>query len=455
MVFTGTSCAYAAASFLLPGLGFDTATKGWFIAVAVLIVLIGLAINSIAQWVIKIFVTILLIAEVTTTVGLGIVFFFIYREQPFSTLFHSFNASGSGGINWLWIGWFGAIAFMAFNFLAFEAAGSIAEEVHDPAKNVPRAILGVCIGIGIITLFVTMAFILAIPDMNAAMTGNLADPVAQTISYHLGSGFERPLLVMISLGFMGSMVALHLVGSRTLYAFGRDNMIPGSRFATVLTKKRKLPWVALSFTAAVSIVVLLVNIGAEKVFSTLLQISAAGFFILYGFVVIAQLVMHMKKRHEHGPFNLGKWSYPITAIASVWIVFEVVNLMWPRFPDLPWYQNWGVLTMSVALAVVGAIVFFLVPRHGGHVGELPTEEIAEGAAFADSSQRHDDLTETHPGCGRPQADRPQPRGFLGATAEGGVSGRHGLSRRRRSIAEPTGAAADQVRPLQNGREEER
>ena len=32
MVFTMTSCAYAAASFLLPGLGFDTATKGWFIA---------------------------------------------------------------------------------------------------------------------------------------------------------------------------------------------------------------------------------------------------------------------------------------------------------------------------------------------------------------------------------------------------------------------------------------
>ena len=27
MVFTMTSCAYAAASFLLPGLGFDTATR--------------------------------------------------------------------------------------------------------------------------------------------------------------------------------------------------------------------------------------------------------------------------------------------------------------------------------------------------------------------------------------------------------------------------------------------
>ena len=180
------------------------------------------------------------------------------------------------------------------------------------------------------------------------MTGNIADPVMQTISYHLGTGYEKPLLIMISFGFMGSMVALHTAGSRTLYSFGRDKMIPGSRFATMLSKNRKLPWVALSFTAAISIIVLLVNLGAERVFSTLLQISAAGFFISYGFVVISQLVLHVKKRHAHGPFNLGKWSYPITAIAAVWIVFEVINLMWPRSPSLPWYQNWGVLTISVA-----------------------------------------------------------------------------------------------------------
>lgn len=383
MVFTMTSCAYAAASFILPGLGFVSATKGWFIFVAAVIVLVGLAINSIAQWILKVFVTILLIAELTTTVGLAIVFFFIYREQPFSTLFQSFNTSGSSGINWLWIGWFGAIAFMGWTFLGFEAAGSMAEEVHEPAKNVPRAIVGVCVGIGIITLFVTMAFILAIPNMEDAMTGNIADPVMQTISYHLGTGFEKPLLIMIALGFIGSMVALHMAGSRTLYSFGRDKMIPGSGFATILSKNRKLPWVALTFTAAISIVVLLINLGAERVFSTLLQISVAGFFVSYGFVVISQLIVHMKKRHEHGPFSLGKWSYPITAIAAVWIVFEVINVLWPRSPSLPWSQNWGVLLYTVGLAVAGVVVFFLVPRHRGHVGEMPSEEIAEGAAFAE------------------------------------------------------------------------
>ena len=65
-------------------------------------------------------------------------------------MLHSFNQNGGSGINWVWIGWFGAIAFMGWTFLGFEAAGSIAEEVHEPAKNVPRAMVGVCVGIGII-----------------------------------------------------------------------------------------------------------------------------------------------------------------------------------------------------------------------------------------------------------------------------------------------------------------
>jgi amino acid transporter len=382
MIFTMTSCAYAAASFILPGLGFDSATKGWFIFAAAVIVLFGLAIGSIAQVVLKIFLTILLVAELSTTVVLALVFFFAYRTNPFSVLFKSFSQS-QGGFNWLWLGFFGAIAFLGWTFLAFEAAGSIAEEVHEPEKNVPRAIIGVMLSIGIISLFVTVAFILAIPDMNAAMTGNIADPVIQTIAFHLGSGFERPILILISFGFMGSMVALHTAGSRTLYSFARDKMIPGSRFFVILSKNRKLPWVALYFTAAVSIVILLVNLGAEKVFLVLMQVSSAGFFISYAFVVISQLILHMKGRFTHGPFSLGRWSYPITAIASVWVVFEVFNLMWPRSPELPWYQNWAVVTISVGLAIVGIIVFLIVPRHDGHVGSPPKKEIAEGAAYAD------------------------------------------------------------------------
>jgi amino acid transporter len=380
MVFTMTSCAYAASSFILPGVGVDSPSKGELIGLAIVIVLIGYCINAIAQVVLKIFVSILLVAEVTTTIGLSIILFFFYRVHPFSTLFHSFNAAHNSGMNWLWFGWFGAIAFMGWTFLGFDAAGSIAEEVHDPAKNVPRAIVGVCIGIGIATMFVTLAFILSIPNIAAAMTGNIADPASQTITAHLGSGLTKPVLLMISMGFIGSMVALHTAGSRTLYSFARDRQIAGSSVFTVLSRNRKLPWVALLFTALVSILILLINIGASKVFTTLMTISVAGFFISYGFAVISQLVLHFNGRYRPGPFNLGKFSFAATLIASAWIVFETINVCWPRSPSLPWYQNWGVLTVTLALAAAGWIVYVVTfGRQGGGEAVSAVGAVAGGA----------------------------------------------------------------------------
>jgi amino acid transporter len=378
MVFAMTACAYAAAGFILPGVGVATPSKGALIALAIAVALVGLAINSIAQWILKAFVSILLVAELSTTLGLAIVFFFFHRAQPFSTLTQSF--SSDSGFNWLLVGWLGAVAFMGWTFLGFDAAGSIAEEVRDPARNVPRAIVGVMVTIGIVTIFVTMASILAIPDIKAAMTGNIADPVIQTVTAQLGSGFEKPVLILIAMGFIGSMVALHTAGSRSLYAFGRDRMVPGASFFARLSNERKLPVVALAFTSAVSIAILLINLGASQVFATLLTIAVAGFFISYGFPVVSQLIMHRRRQHSPGPFTLGRASQVVTAIASIWIAFELINVWWPRSPSLPWYQNWGVLLVTVVLGALGVVAYVFAPRHEGRVGAAPPAELADVTA---------------------------------------------------------------------------
>jgi amino acid transporter len=379
MVFAMTACAYAAAGFILPGVGVASPSKATLIVLAIVIALVGLAINSIAQWILKIFVSILLVAELSTTLGLAIVFFFFYRAHPFSTLTQSFSTDSSG-FNWLLVGWLGAVAFMGWTFLGFDAAGSIAEEVRDPARNVPRAIVGVMVTIGIITIFVTMASILAIPDIKAAMTGNIADPVIQTVTAHLGSGFEKPVLILIALGFIGSMVALHTAGSRSLYAFGRDRMVPGASFFARLSRERRLPVAALAFTSAVSIAILLINIGASQVFATLLTIAVAGFFISYGFPIVSQLILQRRGQHVPGPFTLGRASQLVTAIASIWIVFELINVWWPRSPSLPWYQNWGVLLVTVVLGVLGVVAYVFAPRHDGRVGAESPAQLADIAA---------------------------------------------------------------------------
>jgi amino acid transporter len=171
------------------------------------------------------------------------------------------------------------------------------------------------------------------------------------------------------MGFIGSMVALHTAGSRILFSFGRDRMIPGAHYFTKLTATRKLPVAALTFTSLVAILILLLNIGASKVFTTLLTISVAGFFISYAFPIMSQMILQRRGTHEAGPFTLGKWSKPVTTIASAWIALELINVWWPRSPGSPWYQNWGVLVVTLILTVAGFIAYAFAPRH-----DAPAEE---------------------------------------------------------------------------------
>ena len=112
-----------------------------------------------------------------------------------------------------------------------------------------------------------------------------------------------------------------------------------------------------------SVVILLINIGASQVFTTLLSVAVVGFFVSYGFVIVSQLILQFQGRHVAGPFTLGKASMAVTLVATIWTAFELINVWWPRTPDLPWYQNYGVLLVTVILAVLGVIAYVLAPRH--------------------------------------------------------------------------------------------
>jgi hypothetical protein len=71
----------------------------------------------------------------------------------------------------------------------------------------------------------------------------------------------------------------------------------------------------------------------------------------------------MRGKHEHGPFHLGKASFLVTGVATLWLIFETVNICWPRYPDLPWYQNWGTIIMVVALGLLGVVAYYMAPSH--------------------------------------------------------------------------------------------
>jgi amino acid transporter len=156
---------------------------------------------------------------------------------------------------------------------------------------------------------------------------------------------------------------LQTVASRTVFSFARDRMIPFSKFFTGLTAKNQLPARAIIFSGFIAVVILLVNLGFAKVYATLVSFVVGGFYIAFLFPVAAALVLHLKGKHQVGPFNLGRFSLLVTCGAVAWLVFELVNIVWPRYSALPWYQNWGTLLMIGIIGVLGVAAYAKAPSH--------------------------------------------------------------------------------------------
>lgn len=348
--------ALGAASFLAPVLGLEQSGYRSLLLLSLAILAFGSLMNGLSQWALKLFMALSIGAEIIASGLMSTVLLLFYREQPVSALFH-----GVGGLSGfeLLAPWLGAVAFVGYSFVGFEAAGAIAEEVRRPARAVPRAIIFALVAVAVVIMYSALAVTLAIPDIEEAMSGNVADPVAATLQYHFGAALTKPVLIMIAIGFTASMVAVQTAVSRTVFSLARDQMLPGSKWLRGLREGSHLPARAIAIVAAISAAFLLFS--STNLYQTLVSFTTFGFYVSFSFPVLAALVVRLRRRWQCGEFTLGRYGMTITVLASGWLVFECINVAWPRFGALPWYQDYAVILMAGILGVLGIVLHPLGP----------------------------------------------------------------------------------------------
>jgi hypothetical protein len=81
---------------------------------------------------------------------------------------------------------------------------------------------------------------------------------------------------------------------------------------------------------------------------------------------LALVYVRLRGRWTPGPVSMGRWSGPVTYVAAAWIVFESINIAWPRPINGVWYLNWGIIIMSGIVGALGVLIarFFLTGTHG-------------------------------------------------------------------------------------------
>lgn len=241
----------------------------------------------------------------------------------------------------------------------------------------PKAIILGLLLVGLVVMFSSAALILAIPNLDEVVAAQSGDVVSETLTAHLGAGVTKPLLAMFVIGFISSFLAVQAAVSRCIWGAARDRSLPGSKVLGRLAGPERLPVNAIALTAIVAIVFIL--LAGSQFYNILVNFNIIGFYIAFGVPVIGAAIARLTGKWKPGPFNLGRWGAPVTYLASVWIIFETVNVAWPRTqPGQPWFINWASVLTTAVLGVVGVAIYLTVRRN---------IEAPVGERFADEADR--------------------------------------------------------------------
>lgn len=352
--------------------GFVGNVFGWHLSgreqalLAWVILLLGTAANISGRLVLKILMTGSIIAEIVGSVGLGAWLLLFHRENPVSDLTSGFSTDSFFSLGGPFLV---TMAFVGWSFVGFESAGSIAEEVHHPRRNLPKAVIFSISFIAVIVMFSALAIILAIPSDIAAKS---SDPVYDTLVHQLGSGPAKGAEVLFTIGFLASFLALQTSASRIIWSYARDRALPAAPVLAKLTRGQKQPVFALITATTVGSVIILVSQLAPNFYTLMLNFTSGGFYLAFLFPLVGLLVVRLWGAWQPGPFTFGRMGLLLSVVAVLWATFEFVNIAWPRDVYPQAYLDWSIVLAVLGLGVVGTLVYLSVR---GRITTFPTFEV--------------------------------------------------------------------------------
>jgi basic amino acid/polyamine antiporter, APA family len=238
-----------------------------------------------------------------------------------------------------------ATSLAFFAMVGFEDSVNMAEEVHNPSRVFPKALLAGLAAAALIYVLVTITSSLLIPanDLAAARSNALLEVV------EVGApGFPLRLFAFIGLfAVVNSALINMLMASRLLYGMANERILP-TGFGTV-HPFRRTPWVAILFTTAIA-AVLVATAGPNGV-SRLGGTTALLLLVVFTVVNVAVLVLRRETvGHEH--FRAPTWAPLLAAVLCGYLAIPVLS----GRPASDYYIAGALLVLGVLLWGVNRLI---------------------------------------------------------------------------------------------------
>ncbi len=231
--------------------------------------------------------------------------------------------------------WLLALVPVMFTYSGWNAAAYMAEEIRDPGRNVPRALLMGTIAVIIIYALLNMLYLYAMPVGElAAVKGSVFDLIGERI---LGARAGDALALVALVSVAAGLNAWTFAGPRVYYAMARDGVFFPA--AAQVHPKFKTPHVSIVAQAAWASILILT--GSLDTLS-----NYVGFAITLFAGIAVAAVFVLRARDPDAPRPYKTLGYPIAPAIFVAASFAiVVNAIVQR----PQQTGLGLLVMAAGI----------------------------------------------------------------------------------------------------------
>lgn len=298
------------------------------------------------------------ISAVLIIVVLSFVNFFGIRESSsMNIIFTIIEALGLGLVIWAGLsisntdvnyfemphgfsGIFSAFTLVFFAYIGFENISNIAEEIKNPRKVLPRAII---LAISVTAIVYILVSIAAVRVLSWQELGSSAAPLADVIKKALGQEWGFGILLIALFATTNTVLIMLVSGSRILYGVAQDKALPA--IFSLVHKKRKTPWLAVIVIGVLS--VCFVFIGD---ISTVARISVFAIIMVFVLVNFALIWLRYKdpnaERQFKSPVNVKK--FPV--LAALGIITPILGIV---------QLDWFVILMGLVVVGTGIVFYFV------------------------------------------------------------------------------------------------
>ena len=293
---------------------------------------------------------VIVLSGVSFTIGLATLFaaveaagllFVIAVGLPYLGDVDLFEVHGGAG------GLLAASALVFFAYVGFEEMASLSEEVKDPTRNVPRAMLIAAVVSTSIYIAVAAVSVSIVPWEQLA---EAEGPLALVVTTATSERFGQALALIALFATFNTVLLLLATGPRVMYGMAQAGMLPRS-LGTVWSS-RGTPWVAIALVTAVSTGFALIGD-----ISFVAEVSNFAIFTLFVLVNGAVIRLRQVRPDLARPFRM----WPAIGPAPLPAVIGLAGAI-----GLAAFMDRTAFVVGLGALVLGiALSYALLPRHEG------------------------------------------------------------------------------------------